>query len=142
MTTLHTSPIRNVASDQAPAPGGHYAQARVFAGVAYISGQLPVLPDGRHDPDASFEDQARRALHNLLAVVEAAGGSVDRILQVTAYLVGVDHWPRFNTVYAAAFGDARPARSVVPVPELHHGYLVEIDAIAAVDPRPLGQGEP
>ena len=40
-----------------------------------------------------------------------------------------------NAIYAAAFGDARPARSVVPIPELHHGYLVEIDAIAVIDPH-------
>jgi enamine deaminase RidA (YjgF/YER057c/UK114 family) len=50
---------------------------------------------------------------------------------VTAYLVGVENWPRFNAIYAEVMGAARPARSVVPVPELHHGYLVEIDAIAA-----------
>jgi len=141
MTTLRTSPIRTVTSDRAPPPGGHYAQATVFADVAYISGQLPVQPDGGHDPAASLEDQARRALDNLFAVVEAAGGSPDRILKVTVYIVGVEHWPRFNAVYAAAFGNARPARSIVPVPALHHGYLVEIDAVAAVGPRAPDEGE-
>ena len=49
---------------------------------------------------------------------------------VTAYIVGVENWPRFNGVYAAKLGEARPARTVVPVPELHYGYLVEIDAVA------------
>jgi reactive intermediate/imine deaminase len=123
-----------ILTERAPIPAGHYAQARVHAGVAYLSGQLPIRPDGAHDPAASFEDQARQALANLFAVLEAAGGSPDRVLKVTAYIVGVEHWPRFNAVYAEAFGDARPARSVVPVPELHHGYLVEIDAVAAVGP--------
>ena len=33
-------------------------------------------------------------------------------------------------VYAEVFGPHRPARAVVPVPELHHGYLVEIEAVA------------
>ena len=54
----------------------------------------------------------------------------DRLARVTAYIVGVENWPRFNAVYAARLGDARPARTVVPVPELHYGYLVEIDAVA------------
>ena len=52
------------------------------------------------------------------------------MLRVTAYSVGVENWPAFNRIYAEVFGDAKPARTVVPVPELHHGYLVEVEAIA------------
>ena len=48
---------------------------------------------------------------------------------MTAYIVGVENWPAFNRVYTEAFGNAKPARTVVPVAELHHGYLVEIEAI-------------
>ena len=44
---------------------------------------------------------------------------------------GIANWPAFNTLYAELLGAARPARAVVPVPELHHGYLIEIEAIAA-----------
>ena len=47
------------------------------------------------------------------------------------FIVGVENWPAFNRVYAELFGDARPARSVVPVGTLHHGCVVEIEAIAA-----------
>lgn len=68
----------------------------------------------------------------MLAVLEAAGGTPDDLIRVTAYIVGVSNWPRFNQVYAARLGEARPARTVVPVPELHYGYLVEIDAIAVL----------
>jgi enamine deaminase RidA (YjgF/YER057c/UK114 family) len=67
----------------------------------------------------------------LISVVEAAGASVADLLKVTVYIVDFANWPRFNAVYAQMLGDVRPARSVVPVPELHYGYLVEIDAIAA-----------
>jgi enamine deaminase RidA (YjgF/YER057c/UK114 family) len=102
--------------------------------MAYVSGQLPVRPDGTHAPEATFEDQAHQALDNLLAVVKAAGSAPQRLVRVTAYIVGVENWPRFNAIYAARLGDIRPARTVVPVPELHYGYLVEIDAVAAVDP--------
>ncbi len=49
---------------------------------------------------------------------------------MTAYVVGVAHWPEFNRLYAEVMGEAKPARTVVPVPELHHGYLVEVEAIA------------
>ena len=49
---------------------------------------------------------------------------------MTAYIAGVENWPAFNRIYAEVFGEAKPARTVVPVPELHHGYLVEVEAIA------------
>ena len=59
-----------------------------------------------------------------------AGASPADVVKLTAYVVGASNWPRFNEAFAEAFGDHRPARSVVPVPELHHGYLIEIDGVA------------
>ncbi|NTH49177.1 RidA family protein [Agrobacterium rhizogenes] len=126
--------LTRILTDKAPAPAGHYAQATVYDGLVYVSGQLPVSPDGVHDPEASFEDQARRAIMNLLAIVKEAGSSPERILRVTAYIAGIELWPAFNTVFADMLGQARPARTVVPVPALHFGYLIELDAIAAVEP--------
>ena len=123
--------ITPVSTTKAPTAGGHYAQAIKHAGLVYVSGQLPVATDGSHRPEADFDEQARQALRNLLAVAEAAGASVADLLKVTVYIVDVANWPRFNAVYAQMLGDVRPARSVVPVPELHYGYLIEIDAIAA-----------
>ncbi|MCA0272894.1 MAG: RidA family protein [Proteobacteria bacterium] len=124
-------PITPVATANAPAAGGHYSQAITHAGLVYISGQLPVAPDGIHHPEADFDTQARQAIRNLIAVAEASGATLESLLRVTAYIVDVANWPRFNAVYAQMLGAVRPARTVVPVPELHHGYLVEIDAIAA-----------
>jgi reactive intermediate/imine deaminase len=113
-------------------PGGHYSTAVRHRDVVYVSGQLPVQGDGSHSAHLSFDDQARQAMQNLLAVLASAGAGPGDVLKVTAYIVGVTNWPAFNGVYAEIMGEARPARSVVPVPELHYGYLVEIDAIAAV----------
>jgi len=114
----------------ASAPAGHYSQAVSHQGTLYISGQLPVSPGGRHNREASFAEQAQVALDNLLAILKAAGGSPADLVKVTVYVVGVKHWPEFDRLYAAALGDHRPARAVVPVPELHHGYLIEIEAVA------------
>ena len=119
-----------VSTDKAPSPAGHYSQAMVAGGHIYISGQLPIRADGAPLDDMSFEGQAAQAIGNMLAVLAGAGGSPQRLARVTAYIVGVENWPRFNKVYAGMLPDARPARTVVPVPELHYGYLVEIDAIA------------
>ena len=102
-----------------------------FGELVFTSGQLGVRADGSHTADRPFEEQVRQALGNMLAALRAAGAEPRDILKVTAYIVGVDLWPRFNAVYAEVMGEAKPARTVVPVPELHYGYLIEIDAIAA-----------
>lgn len=111
-------------------PAGHYSPATAWRDLVFVSGQLPVRPDGSHTADQPFDIQARQVLANLVAALAAAGSSPDRVLKVTAYIVGVEHWPAVNRVYAATFGEAKPARIVVPVAELHHGYLVEVEAIA------------
>lgn len=125
-----------VFTPDAPAPGGHYSQAVVHGGLVYVSGQLPVVAGSPHDTAAPFDVQARRALGNLLAILKAAGSSPASLIKVSAYIVGVENWPPFNAVYAEMLGDARPARSVITVPELHYGYLIELDAVAAQDLAP------
>lgn len=124
-------PERIETAAAAPA-GGHYSQGVVHDGVLYVSGQLPTRPDGTRAGDLPFTEQAALALENVLAIVAAAGGSEESLLKVTIYLVGAARWPELNAVYAARMGAARPARAVIPVPELNHGALVEIEAIAAV----------
>ncbi|WDF71780.1 RidA family protein [Novosphingobium sp. KACC 22771] len=121
-----------ILTDQAPAPAGHYAQAIRAGDMLYVSGQLPIRADKAPLEDMSFAAQARQAIANMLAIVEAAGGNPADLCRVTAYIVGVENWPEFNRVYAEMLGEARPARTVVPVPELHYGYLVEIDAVATL----------
>jgi reactive intermediate/imine deaminase len=128
---VQSSAVAAISTDDAAPAGGHYSQGVRHGDLIHVSGQLPIAPDGTHHSEADFEQQARLAIRNMIAVVEAAGGSAATLLKVTVYLVGVGNWPRFNTVYAEILGDARPARSVVPVPELHYGYLVEVDAVAA-----------
>lgn len=121
-----------ILTDAAPAPAGHYSQAMRSGDDLYISGQLPIRADKAPLPDMGFETQARQAIANMLAILEAAGGKPEDLCRVTAYIVGVENWPEFNRIYADILGDARPARTVVPVPELHYGFLVEVDAIARI----------
>jgi reactive intermediate/imine deaminase len=119
-----------IVTDEAPKPFGHYVQGTLWNGIIHVSGQLGAHADGSHGYTTSFAAQARQSLQNVLAIVEKGGGSKHSILKVTAYIVGVENWPEFNAVFQDVFETNRPARAVVPVPELHHGYLIEIDAVA------------
>lgn len=127
--------MRLVQTSDAPTPAGHYSQAVVHGGVVYVAGQLPIDPAR---PDAEPGDaatQARQALRNVGAILEAAGSSMDRALQMTIYVSDISHWGAVNEVYTEVMGDHRPARAVVPVRDLHYGYMIEIQAIAALEPQ-------
>jgi reactive intermediate/imine deaminase len=116
--------------DSMAAPGGHYSHAVAAGGFVFVSGQLPIAPDGRKLNEAPFEEQARQVLDNVASALTAAGSVVSRLVQVRVYVIDITSWPAFNTLYAAWAGKARPARCVVPVPELHYGFKIEIEAIA------------
>jgi 2-iminobutanoate/2-iminopropanoate deaminase len=131
MVTNMPEQIAFINSDALPRPGGHYSHAVRFGNLVFVSGQLATRPDGSHTAHLPFEDQVRQALDNVLASLRSAGATPDDVLKVTAYIVDVERWPRFNTIYAEVMGNARPARTVVPIAQLHYGYLVEIDAVAA-----------
>lgn len=113
-------------------PGGHYSHVSVANGLVFVSGQLPIDAAGRRLTDASFEAQADQALANLACALADAGSDVRKLAQVRVYIVDIEHWASFNQIYARWAGDARPARAVVPVPALHFGLKIEIEAVAAI----------
>jgi reactive intermediate/imine deaminase len=117
----------------APA-GGHYSPAVVHNGLVYVSGILPVTPTGENLTDAPLARQVEAVLYNLRAVLLAAGSAPDQVLQVRIYVTDVNDWSDINRLYAAFFGDHKPARAVVPVPALHYGLRLELEATAAVLP--------
>jgi len=125
--------MRPVETSNAPRPAGHYSQAVVHDDIVYVAGQLPIDPENPGAPAGDAAQQARQALTNVARILEAAGSGLDQLLQVTIYISDVSHWGEVNRVYTEVLGAHRPARAVVPVGELHYGYLVEIQATAAVN---------
>jgi 2-iminobutanoate/2-iminopropanoate deaminase len=123
--------VHFIQTPQAPVPAGHYSQAVVHNGLVYVAGQLPHDPAAPGADPGDAEAQTEQTLRNVQAVLEAAGSGLHRILQATVYVTDVGLWGDVNRAYARIMGEHRPARAVVPVKELHHGYLVEIQVIAA-----------
>jgi 2-iminobutanoate/2-iminopropanoate deaminase len=124
--------MKVVSTPNAPRPAGHYAQAIVHSGTVYVSGQLPVDPDTGEKRLGSIEEQTEQALENVAAILVAAGSDVQHVLKVTVYVSDISLWGRVNAVYARFFGEHCPARAVVPTRELHYGFQIEIEAVAAV----------
>ncbi len=125
-----------ISTPHAPQPAGHYAQAIVHKGLVYVSGHLPVDPTSGEKRIGSIEEQAEQALRNVAAILNAAGSDLDHVLKTTVYVSDISLWGRVNAVYASFFdqhaGRHRPARAVVPTRELHSGFQVEIEAVAAI----------
>jgi 2-iminobutanoate/2-iminopropanoate deaminase len=123
--------LKSVHTPAAPAPAGHYSQAIVHNGVVYVSGQLPIDPRTGERKLGTIEEQTEQVLQNVGEILRAAGSDLSRVLKMTVYVVDTGLWERVNAVYARAMGEHRPARAVVPTKELHHGFLIEMDAVAA-----------
>ena len=117
-----------IQSGELPPPAGHYSQAVAAGGLVFLSGILPAKDSVA--PQASFEAQCASVFDQCEKVLRAAGCGFDDVVQCTAYIAGVEHWPAFNGIYARVFGAHKPARAVVPVPALHYGFLVEIVLVA------------
>lgn len=121
-----------IKSQAAPKPAGHYAQAVVHMGLVFVSGQLPVDPKKGVGQVESIEVQTKQVLANVEAILSEAGCKKQDVVKTTVYIADISLWDRVNEVYAQFFGNHRPARAVVPSRELHFGYQVEIEAIAAL----------
>ncbi len=124
--------IKRISTADAPAPAGHYSQAVVHNGIVYVSGQLAIDPQTGERQLGSIEAQTEQTLNNVFRILTAAGSDPAHLLKVTIYISDIDLWAEVNTVYARMLGDHRPARAVVPVKDLHYGFKIEIDAVAAV----------
>lgn len=123
--------IRYIHTQEAPTPAGHYSQAVVCNGLVYVAGQLAIEPRTGAKRVGSIEEQTEQVLMNVSGILKAADSDLSRVLKMTVYIADIDLWGRVNEVYARVMGEHRPARAIIPTKELHHGFLIEIDAIAA-----------
>ena len=125
--------MKMISTSNAPKPAGHYSQAIVHNNLVYVSGQLPIDPESGEKRIGSIEEQTEQALKNLSEILKAAGSSLNQVIKTTVYISDIELWNRVNAVYARFFGEHRPARAVVPTRNLHFGFQIEIEAIAALD---------
>ena len=125
--------IKNISTPDAPRPAGHYSQATVSNGLVFVAGQLAIDPGTGEKKLGPIEEQTEQALRNVHAILKAAGSDWDRVLKMNISIADIELWDAFNTVYAKVLGENRPARAVIPCGKLHHGFLIEIEAIAATN---------
>ena len=118
-------------------PAGHYSPGVICGDILYVAGQLPIDPVTGERESGSVEVQLQLVLKNLDRILLAAGSRRDLVVQTTIFTPDLGLWEKINAVYAEYFGEHRPARAVVPTAPLNHGFLIELTATAAVDPKAI-----
>ena len=126
MTTERTV----ISTDAAPGAIGPYSQAIVAGEFVFCSGQIPLDPASGQLVTGAIEEQTRRVLDNLRAVLSAAGTSLERVVKTTIFLADMNDFTTVNSIYAEYFQYEPPARSTVQVARLPRDVRVEIEAIA------------
>jgi 2-iminobutanoate/2-iminopropanoate deaminase len=123
-----------ISTSLAPSAIGPYSQAIRAGNLLFVSGQIPIDPaTGRLIEDKSIQAQTRRVVQNLIAIVIAAGGSVDNIVKTTVFLRDMGDFADMNAVYGEFFPLRPPARATVEAARLPRDVSIEIDCIAVLN---------
>jgi 2-iminobutanoate/2-iminopropanoate deaminase len=123
-----------ISTSEAPSAIGPYSQAIRAGNLLFVSGQVALDPaGGKLIEDKRVSGQTRRVLQNLLAIVSAAGGSVENIVKTTVFLKDMNDFAEMNAAYAEFFQSAAPARATVEVSRLPRDASVEIDCVAVLE---------
>src|SRR5687767_13405538 len=119
-----------ITTENAPAAGGHYSQAVVHNGFVFVAGQLAFVPGQKEHRPGSITEQTEQTMRNIESILTAAGSGLEKVVQMTIYVSDIALWGEVNATYSRIMGSHKPARAIVPVKELHHGYQIEIQAVA------------
>ena len=119
-----------ISTENAPGAIGPYSQAVKLGNLLFTAGQIPLDPATGQIVEGDIQAQTERVMQNVVAILEAAGTSIDNVVKTTCFLTDLGNFAAFNEVYARYMGSNRPARSTVQVAALPAGALVEVESIA------------
>ena len=122
--------LQAVATKKAPGAIGPYSQAIKISNMLYTSGQLGMDPETGKILSGDIKVETKRALDNLVAILEEAGTSLEKVVKTTVFVKDMNDFAMVNEVYGEYFSEHKPARSCVEVARLPKDGNVEIEAIA------------
>lgn len=124
-----------ILTDEAPVPTSGYSQAVRWGDLVVTSGFLGTHPDGSGVVKGGFEAEARQALRNIGAVLNAAGCTYADVLRVTVSLTDINRFADMDRIFREFFSPPYPARNTIGVKELWGSAQIGFDVWAAVPQR-------
>ena len=115
-------------------PLGHYTPGIISNGNLYISGQTSADPTTGKPAKGGIQAETLMALKKMEVVLHASGLTKEAVVMCRVYITSSDLWGEVNEAYASFFGNHKPARAIIPIKELNHGCLIELEAIAELQP--------
>ena len=122
-----------IQTPNAPAAIGPYSQAVRVGATVYLSGQIGLDP-ATGNLREGVEAQTRQVIANLMAVAQAAGGSLDDIVKITLLLADMADFTTVNDILASSFAPPYPARATYQVAALPKAARVEIEGVLILQP--------
>ncbi len=119
-----------ISTPDAPGAIGPYSQAIGIEGLVFCSGQIPLDPATGEIVAGGINEQTRRVMENIRAVLAAAGSSFEQIIKTTIFLADMNDFASVNAIYGEYFPSNPPARSTVQVARLPRDARVEVEVIA------------
>jgi 2-iminobutanoate/2-iminopropanoate deaminase len=129
--TPASSEVKKLGYDGKHAGNGFITPLIIHGGVIYIAGQGAHSHEEGNFP-MDIDTHTKKVMENVKTLVEAGGGAMDSILQLTVYLTKIDDYDGMNKVFKTYFPNGGPARTTVAVAALPGNSLVEINCTAAV----------
>ena len=123
---------QRIHSSDAPAAVGPYSQAVRVGEFVFTAGQVGLDPVSGELVGDDVATQTEQVMHNLRAVLAAAGTDLAHVVKTTVFLKSMGDFAAMNAVYARHFPEPFPARSTVEVGALPKGGLVEIECVALI----------
>lgn len=114
----------------APPPIGPYNQAILAGETLYISGQICINPQTGELENNDVQQETRRCMTNLDAILKAAGMTFSNVVKTTIFITDMKRFAEINEVYGSFFSGDFPARETVQVSALPKFVNVEISMIA------------
>lgn len=108
-----------------------FTPAVIAGGLVYVSGQASVNLQTGAVVSGTFEEEMRRSVSNLEAILHEAGSSLRSVLRINAFVARESDLAEYNVLYRELFAHPRPARTtfVSPIDLVQ----VELDAVALVE---------
>lgn len=120
-------------TENAPKPIGPYSQGVRVGNTWYFSGQIAINPETNSMEPGTIEDETRRVMENIKALLKASGLGFEHIVKSSIFLKDMNQFQKVNEIYGSYFSGNFPARETVEVARLPKDARVEISVICYKD---------